>query len=55
MGFFFNVCVGVALRELLGRPDNEKVMMLFPVGYPAADATVPDLKRKSLDDIMVFH
>ena len=46
---------GVALRELLGRPDNEKVMLLLPVGYPAADATVPDLKRKPLDDIMVFH
>lgn len=27
--------------------------MLLPVGYPAADATVPDLKRKPLNDIVV--
>lgn len=27
--------------------------MLLPVGYPASDATVPDLKRKHLDDILV--
>lgn len=45
---------GVALRELLGRPENEKVMLLLPVGYPADDATVPDVKRKPLEDIMVL-
>ena len=44
---------GVALRELLGRPDNEKVMLLLPVGYPAEDAKVPDVKRKPLEQIMV--
>ena len=44
---------GPALRNLLGRPSNEKLLMLLPVGYPAEDATVPDLKRKSLEDIMV--
>ena len=44
----------VALRELLGRPDNEKVMLLLPVGYPSQDATVPDIARKPLDDIMVL-
>ena len=45
---------GPKLRDLLNRPQNEKVMLLLPVGYPAEDATVPDLKRKSLDDIMVL-
>ncbi len=45
---------GVALRELLGRPSNEKVMLLLPVGYPADDATVPDITRKPLDKIVVF-
>jgi iodotyrosine deiodinase len=30
-----------AIRELLGRPDNEKLFLLMPVGYPAKDATVP--------------
>ncbi len=45
---------GGSLRELLGRPENEKVMLLLPVGYPASDATVPDVQRKPLDDIMVL-
>ncbi|XP_071335133.1 iodotyrosine deiodinase isoform X2 [Trachinotus anak] len=44
---------GPQLRLLLKRPANEKLLMLLPVGYPASDATVPDLKRKPLDDIMV--
>ena len=44
---------GVALRELLGRPNNEKVMLLLPVGYPADDATVPGVSRKPLNEIMV--
>ena len=45
--------LGGALRELLGRPDNEKVMLLLPVGYPAENAKVPDIRRKKLEDIMV--
>ncbi|XP_065141269.1 iodotyrosine deiodinase [Paramisgurnus dabryanus] len=44
---------GPQLRTLLQRPANEKLLMLLPVGYPASDATVPDLKRKDLNDIMV--
>lgn len=44
---------GPQLRQLLKRPVNEKLLMLLPVGYPASDATVPDLTRKPLDDIMV--
>ncbi|XP_029983751.1 iodotyrosine deiodinase [Sphaeramia orbicularis] len=44
---------GPQLRVLLKRPTNEKLLMLLPVGYPASDATVPDLKRKPLDEIMV--
>ncbi|XP_069014447.1 iodotyrosine deiodinase [Embiotoca jacksoni] len=44
---------GPQLRLLLKRPVNEKLLMLLPVGYPASDATVPDLKRKHLDDIIV--
>jgi len=30
-----------AIREMLGRPDNEKLFLLMPCGYPADDATVP--------------
>ena len=42
------------LADLLGRPANERAMLVIPVGYPAADARVPDLRRKSLDEIAVF-
>ena len=42
------------LREILGRPTNEKPFILFPVGYPAADATVPNLRRKSLDEVAIW-
>ncbi|XP_066529002.1 iodotyrosine deiodinase [Hoplias malabaricus] len=45
---------GPKLRVLLQRPANEKLLMLLPVGFPAPDATVPDLSRKDLSDIMVF-
>lgn len=45
---------GPQLRVLLRRPANEKLLLLLPVGYPAPDATVPDLSRKELNDIMVF-
>lgn len=44
---------GPQLRLLLKRPSNEKLLMLLPVGYPAPDATVPDLQRKPLEDIVV--
>ncbi|XP_031848983.1 iodotyrosine deiodinase isoform X2 [Nomia melanderi] len=44
---------GPAIRNLLGRPQNEKLVVLLPVGYPAKDATVPALQRKSLTDILV--
>lgn len=43
------------LSELLGRPENEKPLILFPIGYPAADCTVPDLVRKPLDEVSVWH
>jgi nitroreductase len=42
------------LTTMLERPRNERPFVLFPVGYPADDATVPDLQRKPLDEIAVF-
>ncbi|MGB1419676.1 MAG: nitroreductase family protein [Poseidonia sp.] len=42
------------LRELLGRPKHEEAMLVMPVGYPAKDARVPDIRRKSLDEVAVF-
>jgi iodotyrosine deiodinase len=41
------------LRQVLGRPDNERPYVVIPIGYPAADATVPDVARKSLDQVLV--
>ncbi|XP_022915734.2 iodotyrosine deiodinase 1 isoform X1 [Onthophagus taurus] len=43
---------GPSLRTLLNRPNSEKLIYLLPLGYPADDSTVPDLKRKDLQDIM---
>ncbi|MER5767394.1 nitroreductase family protein [Streptomyces sp. NPDC001985] len=40
------------LSEVLGRPVNEKAFAVIPVGYPAPDCQVPDLIRKSLDQVM---
>lgn len=40
------------LQEILGRPKTEIPFVLIPVGYPANDAQVPDIKRKSLGEIM---
>ena len=42
------------LGELLERPANEKAFLLMPVGYPAPDARVPDIRRKPLDTISVW-
>ena len=43
------------LGALLGRPAHEKAMLVMPVGYPAADATVPDLTRKAPDEFIVWR
>ena len=43
------------LNEILGRPESEKPFLLLVVGYPAEGATVPDLQRKSLEEIATFY
>jgi len=43
------------LSDLLRRPENEKPFVLFPVGFPAESATVPDLPKKSLDEIVQWN
>jgi nitroreductase len=43
------------LNELLERPANERAQMLIVTGYPAPDAMVPRLSRKSLDEIATFR
>jgi len=42
------------LRDLLGRGTNEKAVLVMPVGYPRADAKVPDLERLPLSAISDF-
>lgn len=43
------------LRDILGRPSNERPYIPFPVGYPAEDALVPALERKDLDDVVQWN
>jgi len=42
------------LNRILHRPPHEKPFLLLVVGYPDADARVPDIARKPLDEICTF-
>ena len=42
------------LRDVLGRPKNERAVMIVVAGYPAKNAMVPDITRKALAEIAVF-
>ena len=42
------------LNEILGRPTTERPFLLLVTGYPAEDAEVPDIQRKSLDEFASF-
>ena len=39
------------LEKILKRPKNEKAFLLIPVGFPSQDAKVPNLNKKSFDEI----
>lgn len=67
-GFFLAAChfAGLAtlthtpspmtfLRNILGRPENEKPFLLIPVGLPADDARVPDLTKKQVGDVLQWN
>ena len=43
------------LGSLLGRPDNERAFLNIPVGWPANGTTVPNLSRKTLDEICTHY
>ncbi|MEM7490478.1 MAG: nitroreductase family protein, partial [Pseudomonadota bacterium] len=45
------------LRELLGRPDNEKAVMIVAAGHAAEGAAVPKVakEKKALDEILVVR
>ena len=42
------------LSKILKRPDYERPFLLLVCGYPADDAKVPDIKRRTLDEISTF-
>ena len=42
------------LQQILNRPANERTFLLLVVGYPADDATVPVIGKKSLTEIATF-
>jgi nitroreductase len=43
------------LAKLLKRPSNERAFLLLPVGYAKQPVYVPDIRRKSLDEVAVFY
>jgi nitroreductase len=42
------------LNEILERPKNERPFLLLVVGYPTTETKVPDIKKKSLQEIASF-
>ena len=43
------------LNQILNRPANERPFVVLVVGYPTADAKVPVITKKPLDQITSFH
>lgn len=41
------------LQKILNRPANERPFVLIPVGYPAPEAQVPAIGKKSLAEVLV--
>lgn len=43
------------LHRILKRPENEKPFLLLPVGYPAENAQVPNLLKKTQADYLEWY
>lgn len=43
------------LCEVLQRPKNEKPFLLIPIGYPKENTQVPNLKRKTSDEVIAWY
>lgn len=43
------------LNKILERPDTEKPLMILVAGYAARPVRVPDITRKSLEQISSYH
>jgi len=42
------------LNRILSRPKNERPFLILVVGYPSADAVVPDITKKPFNEVAVF-
>lgn len=42
------------LNEIAGRPGNERPFLVLVTGYPEPGALVPDIRKKSLNEIATF-
>ena len=42
------------LNEICGRPKQERPFLILVVGYPAEDVEVPDISKKSLEEMTTF-
>ena len=43
------------LQKILNRPENERAFLLIPIGYPAEAIKVPNIERKTADDVIVYY
>ena len=43
------------LAELLDRPAHERPFLLIPVGYPGDDCVVPAIRRKPVEEVVVWR
>ena len=43
------------LQKILKRPKNEKAFLLLPVGYPSNSAKVPNITRKSSEEVIRWY
>jgi hypothetical protein len=43
------------LNRILGRPAAEKPFLLLVVGYPATGASIPEIQRKPLSEIITWR
>ena len=43
------------LNEILGRPANERPYLILVTGYPEPGVQVPELRRRSLEDLAEFR
>ncbi len=43
------------LEKILHRPENERAFLLLPVGYPMEGVQVPDINKKSKEELLFMY